>query len=91
MVPKRAEQTYAQGLKKAPGFAMLNYHMGRLIAADRDRGRARRAVPYLEKALASRAEMPVGTAGEVEDLGGALLLEFYDPDGNRLMAMQAVG
>ncbi len=26
--------------------------------------------------------------GEVEDLGGAYLLEFYDPDGNRLMAMQ---
>jgi len=29
--------------------------------------------------------------GEVEDLGGSLLLEFYDPDGNRLMAMQQVG
>ncbi|HJZ61809.1 MAG TPA: VOC family protein [Miltoncostaeaceae bacterium] len=29
--------------------------------------------------------------GEVEDLGGALLLEFYDPDGNRLMAIQQVG
>lgn len=28
--------------------------------------------------------------GQVEDLGGALLLEFYDPDGNRLMAMQQV-
>ena len=25
---------------------------------------------------------------EVEDLGGAKLLEFYDPDGNRLIAMQ---
>lgn len=27
----------------------------------------------------------------VEDLGGSLLLEFFDPDGNRLMAMQQVG
>lgn len=27
---------------------------------------------------------------EVEDLGGAKLLEFYDPDGNRLIAMQPV-
>lgn len=26
---------------------------------------------------------------EVEDLGGAKLLEFYDPDGNRIIAMQA--
>jgi catechol 2,3-dioxygenase-like lactoylglutathione lyase family enzyme len=28
---------------------------------------------------------------EVEDLGGARLLEFYDPDGNKLVAMQQVG
>ena len=27
---------------------------------------------------------------EVEDLGGAKLLEFFDPDGNKLVAMQAV-
>lgn len=27
---------------------------------------------------------------EVEDLGGARLLEFFDPDGNKLIAMQAV-
>jgi catechol 2,3-dioxygenase-like lactoylglutathione lyase family enzyme len=26
---------------------------------------------------------------EIEDLGGAKLLEFYDPDGNRIIAMQA--
>ena len=26
--------------------------------------------------------------GEVEDLGGAKLLEFYDPDSNKLIAMQ---
>lgn len=30
------------------------------------------------------------TRGEVEDLGGAKLLEFFDPDGNRLIAMQSV-
>lgn len=28
--------------------------------------------------------------GEVEDLGGAKLLEFFDPDSNRLIAMQSV-
>lgn len=27
---------------------------------------------------------------DLEDLGGSLLLEFLDPDGNRLIAMQAV-
>ncbi len=30
------------------------------------------------------------TMGDVEDLGGSYLLEFYDPDGNKLVAMQAV-
>jgi catechol 2,3-dioxygenase-like lactoylglutathione lyase family enzyme len=28
---------------------------------------------------------------EVEDLGGAKLIEFFDPDGNKLVAMQAIG
>lgn len=27
---------------------------------------------------------------EIEDLGGAKLLEFFDPDGNKLLAMQAI-
>ena len=26
--------------------------------------------------------------GQVEDLGGAKMLDFYDPDGNQLVAMQ---
>jgi hypothetical protein len=26
----------------------------------------------------------------VEDMGGALSLEFYDPDGNKLVAMQVL-
>lgn len=28
--------------------------------------------------------------GEVEDLDGSRLLEFYDPDGNKLIAMQSI-
>jgi catechol 2,3-dioxygenase-like lactoylglutathione lyase family enzyme len=27
--------------------------------------------------------------GQVEDLGGAKMLDFYDPDGNQVVAMQA--
>jgi cellulose synthase operon protein C len=64
--PKDAEDTYARGLRKAPEFAMLNYHMGRLIAADRDR--AAKAVPYLEKARAGRDTLPVAIASEVDTL-----------------------
>ena len=29
--------------------------------------------------------------GKVEDMGGALSLDFYDPDGNQLVALQQVG
>jgi catechol 2,3-dioxygenase-like lactoylglutathione lyase family enzyme len=28
--------------------------------------------------------------GRIEDLGGARMLDFYDPDGNQLVAMQAL-
>jgi predicted Zn-dependent protease len=64
--PRDAEATYAKGLRKAPDFAMLNYHMGKLIAADRDR--APKAVPYLEKAQAGRGTLPPSIATEVDTL-----------------------
>ena len=48
-----AEQTYISGLKKAPEHPVLNFHFGRMIAHDRDRDRAKKARPYLSKALAS--------------------------------------
>ena len=41
-------------------------------------------------ALAAKLKDNSVKMGEVEDLGGSLLLEFYDPDGNRLIAMQAL-
>lgn len=43
------------------------------------------------RALAAKLKENSVKMGEVEDLGGSLLLEFYDPDGNRLIAMQALG
>jgi tetratricopeptide (TPR) repeat protein len=44
-----AERAYADGLKKSPEHPMLNFHFGKLIAADRDR--AGRARSHLQKAL----------------------------------------
>ena len=49
---REAEKAYASGLAKAPAHAMLNYHMGRLVAADP--GRRSTAVAYLQKAIDSR-------------------------------------
>lgn len=43
-----AEQTYRRGLRKDPAHAMLNYHLGRLLA--RDRRRAGQAADSLKKA-----------------------------------------
>ncbi|MEO6808687.1 MAG: tetratricopeptide repeat protein, partial [Isosphaeraceae bacterium] len=63
-----AEETFRQGLRKAPEFAMLNYHMGKLIANDDDPSRAARAVPYLEKARDGRDSLPTETVADVETL-----------------------
>ena len=49
---REAEKAYASGLSKAPSHAMLNYHMGRLVATDP--GRRTNAVNYLKKAMAGR-------------------------------------
>ncbi len=34
---REAEDAYARGLRKSPDLPVLNYHMGRLVAADRSR------------------------------------------------------
>src|SRR4029077_17277888 len=41
-------------------------------------------------ALQARLEESSVQRSAIEDLGGSLLLEFFDPDGNRLMPMPQV-
>ena len=48
-----AEQSYLDGLKKAPEHPVLNFHFGKMIAADRSRAVKAQTVP--EKALESPA------------------------------------
>jgi tetratricopeptide (TPR) repeat protein len=50
-----AEQSYLLGLRKSPEHPVLNYHFGKLIAADRTR--AARAKGHLAKALAGRDQL----------------------------------
>ena len=50
-----AEESYNLGLKKSPEMPVLNYHIGRLIAADK--ARARKAATYLEKARRGRDQL----------------------------------
>lgn len=52
---REAEKAYASGLAKSPEHAMLNYHMGRLLA--RDPGRKTNAVSYLQKALSGQQRL----------------------------------
>jgi cellulose synthase operon protein C len=49
---REAEQSYLSGLKKAPEHAVLNFHFGKMIAADSSRGSKART--HLKKALDSR-------------------------------------
>jgi catechol 2,3-dioxygenase-like lactoylglutathione lyase family enzyme len=44
--------------------------------------------PDMDALVAHLAEKGVRT-GKVEDLGGAKMLDIYDPDGNQVVAMQA--
>lgn len=61
---KKAEASYAQGLKMAPDHPMLNYHLGKLLR--NDRSRAARAVDCLERAKAGKAKLSPEVANEVE-------------------------
>jgi tetratricopeptide (TPR) repeat protein len=45
---REAEQTYLDGLRKAPEHPVLNFHFGRMIA--NDHSRAMKALPYLKRA-----------------------------------------
>jgi tetratricopeptide (TPR) repeat protein len=59
-----AEQSYVDGLKKAPEHAMLNFHMGKLIATDSSR--KLKAKNHLSKALASSDRLSAGAADEAK-------------------------
>ncbi|WP_165245965.1 tetratricopeptide repeat protein [Paludisphaera soli] len=50
-----AEQSYQEGLKRAPDLAVLHYHYGKLIAADKSRGT--RAKDHLSRAIASKDQL----------------------------------
>ena len=59
-----AEQSFAEGLRRQSNDPMLNFHMGRLIAMDRDR--SARALPYLQKARDVREQLPPDALSEIE-------------------------
>ena len=61
-----AERSFAEGLRRQSNDPMLNYHMGRLIALDRDR--SARALPYLRKAQDVRDQLPPDALSEIESI-----------------------
>ncbi len=61
-----AEKSFTEGLGKAPDHPILNFHMGRLLAAQPRR--AKQARRYLEKAREARQTLPVSMAEEVDAL-----------------------
>jgi tetratricopeptide (TPR) repeat protein len=61
-----AEDSYSKGLRKSPDHPVLNYHMGKLVAADRRR--ASKAGNYLEKALAGRDHLSPAMASDLESV-----------------------
>jgi tetratricopeptide (TPR) repeat protein len=61
-----AEQSYQSGLAKTPDHPVLNYHFGKMLAADRKR--ADRARTYLAKALAGRELLGPVMARDAEGL-----------------------
>ncbi len=63
---REAEESYRAGLEKAPDMPMLNFHMARLILADK--ARAGRAAAYLERAQSGRDKLPPAMAAEVATL-----------------------
>ncbi len=64
--PDDARQTYADGLRKAPEHPVLNYHMGRLLAARPETtAEARR---YLEVAARAKKDLPGDLAVQVDEL-----------------------
>ena len=68
--PADAEEAYAKGLRKAPDLPVLNFHMGRLVAADR--ARATKATDYLQKAQEAADRLRPADREEVAQLLQAL-------------------
>ncbi len=64
--PADAESSYTEGLKKDDRNAVLNFHFGRLLAADRSR--ATKARMHLGKALAARDRLTPPMAEEADSL-----------------------
>ena len=64
--PKDAEESYKKGLAKLPNHPVLNYHMGKLIAADRSR--ARKAAEYLKTAQDGSDRLPADMAADLGSL-----------------------
>ena len=64
--PKDAEESYKKGLGKSPEHPVLNYHMGRLMAADKSR--YRKAAEYLKVAQAGSDRLPASMAGDLPSL-----------------------
>lgn len=60
--PADAEESYQEGLKRSPELAVLHYHYGKLIAADKARGN--RAKDHLSKAIASKDQLSPDMADE---------------------------
>ena len=63
---KDAEESYKKGLGKSPDHPVLNYHMGRLMAADK--ARVRKAADYLKVAEAGRDRLPAAMADKLNTL-----------------------
>ena len=64
-----AEESYRQGLSKAPEHPVLNFHMGQLMMGDK--AKARKAVEYLKVAQAQSERLPA----ELLDKLNLLLLQ----------------
>ena len=64
--PREAEESYKKGLGKSPDQPVLNYHMGRLMAADKSR--ARKAADYLKVAEAASDRLPAEMARTLPSL-----------------------
>lgn len=70
---REAEDSYAKGLRKSPDHPVLNYHMGKLFAADSRR--AAQAGAYLEKAVAGRDRLSPSMASDLESVVKKLRLK----------------
>jgi tetratricopeptide (TPR) repeat protein len=64
--PREAEAAYNAGLQRASDHPVLNFHLGRLLAADRTR--AALAISHLRKAEAGRDGLTPAMAAELASL-----------------------